>query len=1377
MLYTRFLLICFALLAAFLTANAQQQNISFTALTTRDGLSSNTVNAILKDRYGFLWFGTTDGLDKFDGHYFTVYRHKTGDSTSLRANEILSLHEDSKGNLWVGTSGGSLSLYDRKRDAFVTFPANGANNSIGNNVIRGICSDKKDNIWIAHYDGIDRLNPRTGKVTNLKLSSNQPGEPLHGVCVFEDSNQQLWFGTSAGLWQYNPATGSAKQFLHDATNPATLSGNQVNAIAEDQWGNLWIGTEKGLSKLPPGSSRFSSYRQNKPGVNTAKSFDFVTSIGVDGEKLWIGTAAGLLQFDTRTGQAFPFVQDNRNRLSLGASAVQSILIDRQGIYWFGTPGGGVNKYDKNLNLFNHIQSNPYDEKGLPSPTVNAFAEAPDGKVYVGTEKGLSLFNPKTGLFQHLPLSSRRAGASQPVLALCMGKTGRLYVGTFTDGLHVQNASTGRSVQLLKGAGPNDLNSNEIFCIYEDRQGHLWVGTNGEGVNVLDQNLNVTKRFTPTPKGPHDVKLPLNGYLRDIVEDRDGNIWLATHGGGTACYHTATGTFTVYHTGNSNLPNDKVQTLLEDRNGNIWAGTLGGGIGIVDRKKKQITVLSEKDGLQNNSVYKILEDPSGRKWISSNQGISVIDPVGNKISHFNHHNGVQQNNFVRGAGLLLSNGDVFFGGLEGINTFNAAFLKKNNNIPRVLITGLTVSNQSVSPSEDGPLQTHISLADEINLDYKQNFALRFVGLSFTSPEQNQYAYKLEGFDKEWNYVGNNNTASFTNLDPGDYTFRVKAGNNDEVWNETGTSLRIRIHPPFWRTTLAYILYGLFLIGLVLYIRHKGIQKLQRKFAVEQEKMKVEQERKEAARIHEMDLLKIKFLTNLSHEFRTPISLILGPVTTLLQQQKNEPAVGQLHMIKRNGKRLLNLVNQLLDFRKMEEHELRLNATEGELVSFILEAADSFRDLSERKNIPFTVEAQPDNFHTLFDHDKLERILFNLLSNAFKFTLPGGEIKLVLKNAANGKGIHINVSDTGIGIPEDKKEKIFEHFYQNRTPVSILNQGTGLGLSITKEFVRMHGGTISVESQPEVGTTFLLYFPFVRIEKPDVETSVRPEATPVETVSEPMEKAAENPVTVGDASELPAILLVEDNEDFRFYLKDNLRLQYKVLEATNGKEGWQKALAHHPQLIVSDVNMPQMDGIALCRKLKGDKRTSHVPVILLTALAGEEDQVKGLQTGANDYVTKPFNFEILNAKIKNLLHLNTQLKNTYSKQIKVLAPEEKFESADEKLLQTIAVYLEENLTNSQLSVEELSRHVGMSRSTLYSKLLELTGQTPVEYIRSLKLGKAAAMLEKSDMNVAQVAYSAGFSTPNYFAKSFKAKYGMLPSEYMAKMRKSETAKSGS
>lgn len=1356
---------------------AQQEEINFSSITTKDGLSSNTVNAILKDRYGLIWFATEDGLDKFDGTNFTIYRHKPGDSTSLQANEILSLHEDKAGNLWVGTSGGSLSLYDRKKDAFINFSSGKEPHKIKNNVVRSLYSDHFGHLWIGHFSGINILDPRTKRITRFMFHSGG-SEMLFTksvICFLEDSQRRIWIGTNEGLFRYDRTKKTLKQFLHSSDDPTSLSGNHVNAITEDKKGNIWIGTYGGLSMLRPGKTGFINYSRLDHG--NSLSSNVVYSIVVDGDTLWLGTTAGLNLFNTRTGDISHFTSDPRNIHSLTAEPVRCIYIDGQGIYWLGTFGGGINKYDKNLTLFNLVKSNVFDEHGLKTPVVKAFAEDANGNVYMGTEGGgLSLFHRKSKLFQHFKIKSKRNGARERLFILSMKMTpaGKLLIGTFLEGLFVFDPASGKYQQLLQGPKPEDLNSNDIYCISSDRKGNLWIGTNGAGINVLDRNLKVILRYTPGPKAPNDIKLPINAFIRDMAEDRNGNMWIATHGGGIAVLNPVSNKFTIYTTTNSRLPNDKVQTLLEDNKGNMWAGTFGGGLALFDKSAKQFVTFSENEGLQNSTVYKLVEDKKGLIWLSTNKGISSIDVTTKKINNYNHHNGVQNNNFVHGAGICLANGELFFGGLEGFNYFNPEHLKKNNSIASVLITDLKISNRSVAASNEGPIKEHISVAKEINLDYKQNFALSFVGLNYTAPEQNQYAYKLEGFDKDWNYVGSATTAAYTNLDPGEYLFRVKASNNNEVWSDEGASIKIYVHPPFWRTLYAYIFYALAITGIVLFLRYKSIQRIKRKFSLKQQQ-------KEAERIHELDMLKIKFLTNLSHEFRTPISLILGPVDKLLESNNNQHSFGQLQMIKRNGKRLLNLVNQLLDFRKMEEHELKLNASEGELISFVKEAADSFKDLAERKKIDFVFKTEIEHFVTLFDHDKIERILFNLLSNAFKFTLEGGTISLEIEkpnNAINGSltWISIKVIDTGIGIPKDKKEKIFDRFFQNATAASILNQGSGIGLSITKEFVKMHKGTIEVESEPGKGTLFVVNLPFVPLAKPrnKNELPVPKEAT-IESKQWEEASLEENGISSpGNKTEIPSILLVEDNDDFRFYLKDNLRLHYKVFEAANGKEGWQKALAHHPQLIVSDISMPHMDGIDLSRKIKADKRTSHIPVILLTALTGQEDQIKGLETGANDYITKPFNFEVLNVKIKNLLLLNSTLKNTYSKQIKVHPTDIKIESDDEKLLNRIMVYLEENLTNPQLTVEELSRHVGMSRSALYNKLLELTGETPVEYIRSVKLNKAAVLLEKSDMNVAQIAYSVGFSTPNYFAKSFKAKFNMLPSEYITRMRKEEQKK---
>lgn len=1358
-------------------AYAQKQKINFTSLKTKDGLSSNTVNSILKDRYGIMWFATEDGLNKFDGTNFTVYKHKSEDPTGIQANDIRALHEDKSGNLWIGSSGGSLSLYDRKKNSFINFPANTKDGLISD-VIRSVYSDYTGKIWVASFSGLDVVDPKTRKVKRFNIQVGPKGAfPAIIVnCLYEDSKRRMWVGSNNGLYLYERRTDSFKHFKYDSSNPSGLTDGFVSSIVEDQSGQVWFGTKNGLNLLLPDGKGFKQFLHDHKNPNTITN-NIILSIAANGpDQLWIGTEDGLNILNVKTGEITRHKPDSRDIYSLTGKSVSCIYTDDKGICWLGVYHGGVNKYDTNLNLFQLKQSNVFDQNGLNAPVVTSFAEYKDEEIFVGTDGGgLNLFNRKTELFQrfNLPLANGSTLNKISIMAMEITRSKKLYIGTYSNGLVAMDLASRKLSQFTYNARPDGLNCNDIFCIKEDKSGKLWVGTNGGGVNVLNADNKVIVRYCKNPKAKNELDYPGNNFIRFIEEDRTGNIWIGSYGSGIAVFNPASNKFVVHNKTNSKLPNDLTLSLLQDRSGNIWVGTFSGGLSLFNRKTNQFTTFSEKDGLNNATVYAIVEDKQGRIWVSTNRGISSFDVNTRKFTNYTIYNGVQNNNFVLGAGFGSSGGEIYFGGADGFNYFNPQYFKKNKNVPTVLFTDLKISNTSVVASEDGPIKEHISVVKDIYLDYKQNFTLSYVSVNYTAPEQNRYSYRLEGFDNEWIDAGTAKSVSYTNLDPGDYVFHVKASNNDGLWNTAETAIKIHVMPPFWRTTYAYILYLMAIAGTLLYIRKRGIQKLKMKFALVQEKMKVEQrieqERKEAERLRELDKLKIKFLTNLSHEFRTPLSLIMGPVDKLLTEKRDLDIAGPLSMIKRNTRRLLNLVNQILDFRKMEDQELRLNPSEADIVSFIKEVLESFNDLSERKQVQLVFKSQLRYFYTLFDQDKIERVLFNLLSNAFKFTDVGGTISLEVEKIDRPGNtqeslLMIKVSDTGIGISEEDREKIFERFFQIDTAAPILNQGSGIGLSIAKEFVKMHGGNISVQSEVGRGSSFIIELPFSSMETID-ELTIDFSGS----ISEPEHETIIDAEAQVNHMDVPSVLLVEDNEDFRFYLKDSLKSYYKIYEACNGQEGWQKALAHHPQIIVSDINMPYMNGIELCCKVKSDKRTNHIPIILLTALTGEEEQIRGLATGANDYLTKPFNFEILNAKIKNLLALNKTLKDTYTKQIKVQTPEVVIESHSDRLLNKVVLYIEENLNNPKLSVEDLSRHVGMSRGSLYHKILELTGQSPVEYIRSVKLDKATVLLEKSDLNVSQIAYMVGFATPNYFAKSFKAKFNMQPSEFMHLKRK--------
>lgn len=1328
----------------------QERELNFMNISSKEGLSSNIVNTILKDKYGYMWFGTDDGLNKYDGQHFTIYRHKVTDSTSLISNEILCLYEDKEGNLWVGTGSG-LVMYDRKLDSFINFPYSKGR------AIPSICEDADGKIWVGTYDGLLMLNPKSKKFSALNLSVNANHAVLKQsiLHIYRDRKNKIWLGTNTGLYLYLKNKRDFKRFFHSDSQPYSLVNNSIGAIHEDDKGHLWIGTKDGLSMLRSDEHSFLNYHYNSQDSRTLSSNIIYTIDSEPNDKIWIGTEEGLNILNPSNGKVTRVERDGRNNYGLIGKSVKSILIDSQGIYWVATYRCGINKYDKNLAFFNFVQSDRYDPHGLSAPIVTSFAQAKNPQeVYVGTDGGgLNLFDIKTGVSKHISIN--QTPNSKGLSILTMENVGsEIWIGTFLKGIFILDTKNRSVRQIIKGNGPNNLVGADVFAIKKDRNDNIWLGTNGQGVDFYSAKDHTFHHFI-------NDKMSVNGYIRAIEEDNEGNIWIGSYGKGIAVYNPLTNQTLLLNKSDINLPSDYITSIYKANNGIIWVGTAGEGLCFYDQMNSKFVSFTEDDGLPNGFIYKILEDDNGKIWVSTNKGISCFDPRSKKFKNYSHYNGLQKSPFVLGAGIKLGE-RIFFGGTSGFNYFNPQHLFSNRNVPKIVLTDLKISNQSVHPSENAPINQDISIAKEIHLDYKQNFSLSFVALNYTSPQENQYAYKLENFDKDWNQVGSNNTAVYTNLDPGEYTFKVKASSEAGSWVTPLTTIKIVVNPPFWMTIYAYIFYVLLVFSILWYIRYRGIKKLKADFALEQERLRVqqiiEQERLEAERVHEFDQLKIKFLTNLSHEFRTPISLIMGPVEQLLQQETVDRKFDQLSMIRRNAKRLLNLVNQLLDFRNLKSQEQKLNLEEKDFIAFCRDVAESFKDLADRKQIHFEFHSSIKCYFTTFDPDKIERVLFNLLSNAFKFTKEG-EIVLKIDRLESEEGIKLTLKDTGIGMEAREKDKIFERFFQTGSDAAILNQGSGIGLSITKEFVKMHNGTIEVESAVGMGSTFMIELPLAQVE--DYLLMNDEEDLIDETIEVFSATPSDEPSI--DAI-LPLILIVEDNEDLRFYLKDNLKSHYRIVEANNGKDAWQKVLSTHPELVLSDISMPHVSGIDLCRKIKSDKRTNHIPVLLLTALTGQEDQLLGLEIGANDYLTKPFNFEILNMKIRNLLTLNETLKATYSKRIKLTQPDLEIESDRDKLLAKMIQYIETNLTNPKLSVEDLSQHLGMSRGSLYTKVLEYTGESPVEFIRSVKLDKAAVLLEKSDMNISQISYSVGFATPNYFARAFKSRFNMLPSEYI-------------
>jgi signal transduction histidine kinase/ligand-binding sensor domain-containing protein/DNA-binding response OmpR family regulator len=1357
------------LLFPLLVCRAQPEHYQFRHLNINQGLSHNQVNCFFKDKKGFLWIGTISGLNRFDGYNVKTYFNDPDNTSSVGDNFINRIFELPDLRLGIVTSVG-FSIYDPETEAFSTevdfldetYKVRGAD-------LSNVVSDSIGQYWFIHRSsGIVVYNPREKESVQLRhVAGNAFSISSDSVADYACGKGDHWIIHANGTLEKitfdkeTPRVSYRNTFLKDLNKGRILN----YSIVVDHDGDLWIYVRnfpQGIYYFNAATRKLQHYDHRTSPVRL--SSDIVSSVVVeDNGMIWIATDhGGVNVIDKRDFSVHYILNRPEEERSIGQNTISTIYRDDEGILWLGTFKKGVSYYHKNLIRFPLYKHYPLSKSGLPYGDVNRFVEDKSGNLWIGTNGGgLIYFDRKKNTFKqylHDP-NDNNSISSNVIVSLCIDHQQNVWIGTYYGGL---NRFDGKRFYHYTHdpLDPGSLSDQNVWEIFEDTRRRLWVGTMHGGLNLYDDNTNTFSHYRQS-----DVNSVKSDYIPVITEDKSGNIWIGT-AQGVDMLERQSGRFFHYgHTKEKgSLGDDFIFDIKEDSRGRIWIATRN-GLNIFDRDSKTFSELKAKDGLPSNTILTILEDNAGTIWLSTANGLCNVIATETKsgltfkFRNYDEADGLQGKQFNENAAFKTRSGELIFGGANGFNIFKPEQLSLNNTPPAVLISDFQLYNESVQPGEEinGEvlLQTSITSTREIVLQPDQNvFAIEFVALNFFNPEKNQYQYKLSGSHAEWLKAdAKSRKVSFTNLAPGTYTFTVKASNNDGFWNNKGASVKIRVLPPFWKTRTAFVFYCLFVIGGLLVTR-KLIQK--------RERLKFErvQERQEAIRMHELDMMKIKFFTNVSHEFRTPLTLILTPLEKMIQQTKDAVQQQQFQLIQRNAKRLLNLVNQLLDFRKLEVQELKLNPSEGDIIRFLHDTVYSFSDLSEKKDIKLTFSSTVPTLETMFDQDKLEKIIFNLLSNAFKFTPEHGAVTVTadLENAMGGKVLKLKFQDTGIGIPADKLERIFDRFFQNELPKTLLNQGSGIGLSITKEFVKIHGGTISVESEVGKGSTFLVELPVTEVASHTVPSS--------ETVDDYMPAPVLEENTY---SKKPVLLIVEDNEDFRFYLKDNLKGEYKVIEARNGNEGWKMALENLPDLIVSDVMMPELNGIELCKKIKSDSRTSHTPVILLTARSGEEQKMEGFESGADDYVTKPFNFEILVSRIKNLITLRQKFHKGFPAQLDVKASELKITSLDEKFIQKAIKCVEDHVSDPDFSVEELSRELGISRAHFYKKVMALTGKSPLEFIRVIRLQQAAQLLKKSQLTVAEVAYKVGFNNPKYFARYFKEEYKVLPSAYAAASKK--------
>ncbi|MHA4806847.1 hybrid sensor histidine kinase/response regulator transcription factor [Flavitalea flava] len=1349
----------------------QVNDYPFSKLDIQDGLSDNHVNAILKDHRGFLWFGTRSGLNRYDGYSFKVFRHDDTDSTSLTDGNIQRIFEGPEDKLYISTGTGGLNIYDPLKEQFVPHTdaylqslhllryglatiIHGKNGcyyfvytdsgvyryepgKVAVPVLKNIkgmdripagvkdaAMDSSGGLWLSYGKGtLERIDLAGGKVSFQSDALEQRLPVPFGYKLFIDTRDKLWLyapGNLSGLWEFDRQTGEFLHFSRDS-GMVRLSSNIVSDITEDDRGLIWIATDQG---------------------------------GLD-----------LLDKVTHTVRNLRHSDEER---SISENTIATLYQDNTGTIWVGTFKKGIGYYHPKMLRFPLYRRQPGLPESLPFNDVNCFAEDGKGNIWIGTNGGGLIYFDRVlntfARFRHEAGNSNSL-SGDVVVVMTVDHRGWLWIGTYQGGLDCYDGTKFIHYRHLE-SDPASLSDDRIYALREDRNSDLWIGTMYGGLDRLDRTSG--KFYHNNVAIPYSIH---SNYVSSLEEDSAANLWIGTAYGINVLIRN-TGKYIYLTSESSKLTDNIVFGMACDHKGNMWVATRQ-GLSVMARGKDTFQVFRMKDGLPSNTILSVLEDRDHFLWVSTSGGVSriaVSEEGGRfriKCVNFDGYDGLQGREFNENAALRTRSGELLFGGANGFNLFKPELIGRDENIPPVVLTGLQLYNKEV------PLPASTLSDGKLVLSYDENnFTLEFAALSYINARKNKYKYQLIGFDKDWMQSdGRNRRATYTNIDPGEYEFRVRASNSDGVWNDKGISIHVLVKPPFWKTGFAYVIYILLVLGVLYLGRMSILRRAKARFALAEE-------RREALRVHELDRMKIKFFTNLSHEFRTPLSLILSPVDKLIRSVE-DPGWRQLAMtIERNAKRLLHLVNQLLDIRKMEVNELKLNMRQGDIASFIKATVNSFTDLAEERGVTFRYETQVEHLQTLFDKDKVERILFNLLSNSFKFTPTGSSVMVTLNVAEKdekGALLELKVKDTGIGIPPALQSKIFDSFFQGEMPGHIRNQGTGIGLAITREFVEMHGGTIKVESMPGKGSCFTILLPVSAITEISADVSVTTFDSQDEEDISPMaatEERTGNPPPLSAGGEKPfKVLLVEDDDDFRFYLKDNLASLFTIMVAANGKEGWQKTLAGQPDLVVSDVNMPLMDGMELARKIKGDERVQHIPVILLTALSSEQDQLRALGMGVNDYISKPFNVEILISRIRNLLEFRGSVVKAFKKRVDAEPAEidiEPEETQENFIRQAVGV-LEKNISNPDFSVDEWSREMGLSRTTLYKRILSATGNTPIGFIRGFRMKRAAQLLEKTRHNVAEVAYMVGFNNPKYFARYFKEVYGKLPSAYQAEKRK--------
>lgn len=1369
--------------------------IKFKRISQEDGLSQNSVLCILQDRQGFMWFGTEIGLNKYDGYAFTTYKKDPQDLNSLSDDYISSICEDRSGLLWIGTSGGlnSLNPHTEEIKHFQYSPNNP--NSLSNNIVKVVYEDRAGVLWIGTNGGLNRLDKNAGIFIHYQHDPNDPQSLSENEvkCIYEDRSGVLWIGTDGGgLNRMNRETEKFESFIHQADKPNSISGNDVNVLFEDQNDALWIGTdEDGLNSFDRRTETFQHYRRQTDAPYEI-SDDKIRAIYEDrlGD-LWIGTwGGGLNRFDRKSNRFFHYRHDSRDPFSLSDNEIMAIYEDQSGAIWVGAWSGGLNRFSPEPNPFLHYRRRADDANSLSGNHVKSIFEDRSGMLWIGVwGNGLNRFDPNTQTFTHYAHQPGKVNSlsGKDVNVVFEDSRERLWIGTDDGELDRLDKNREKLRHFRRDRNdPFSLSDNEVRSIYQDREGNLWIGTWGGGLNLFDETQEQFIRFEYDLNDSNSIS---SDRVTSIIEDSEGELWIGTWGGGLNKLDQKKSAFQRFQhdlTDPTTLNDDFVTCLYVDQKDFLWIGTRSGGLNKLmktDEGLIEFQQIRTENGLSNNAIMGILEDEKGDLWISTINGLNRLDLATGNIHHYDVHDGLQSNQFDN-AFCKSKNGALLFGGVNGFNIFLPEAVKDNPYFPPVVITRLR-RWQNIKGEYVAIEDRNISTKSAVVLPYKSKILeFEFAALSYRNSFKNQYAYQLEGLNEDWIYQNSKRDVQFTNLSPGDYILKIKASNDHEVWNEAGTTLKITILPPWWRTTIAFFLYGVSFLAIFY-----GLYRFQlnRKLA-----------ENEAKRLRELDAFKSRFYTNITHEFRTPLTIILGMLNAF-KDSKQTHHKKAIAMIKRNGTGLLKLINQMLDLSKLESGSMKLNLEQSDIIGYISEIIASFQPYASQKDLQLFFNKKMETCLMDFDRDKMWKILSNLLSNALKFTPGGGQIFVEASVRPPIEGtpteeLTVSVKDTGPGIEPETLPHIFDRFYQagdlsedhsfakvkdpsrrQKTPTdngtiqaaAALIPGTGIGLALTKELVHLMNGRIEARNNPDQGAEFRLSFPIRRTAALQKTVVASLPLNEMSAVSSGLKEQTEYLATSN--KDAPLLLIIEDNRDLVQYLISCLEKDYRLEVAYNGQEGIDKAIDLTPDLIISDVMMPKKNGFEVCQTLKSDERCSHIPIVLLTAKADFASRLEGLERGADAYLPKPFQAEELLVRLKKLLELRRKLQRYYLQlaqqptEVAEKPESDPIEKADADFVQKVRTIVNKHLANYDFNVKQLCRETAMSNTQLHRKLSALTGYSANRFIRYIRLSQAKCLLRDTNESIVDIAYEVGFKDPNYFNRTFKKEFGMTPGEF--------------